>query len=200
MTETSTRSRRRRNVIGNSPNRDEYTELMRHWSDQAIEQYAWHRYGEDIPRATIGAYRRKHGIERANTGYNPADKYASADGIPDVLGGINDLLNLQRDRIRIDHKHEISRDALNPKLRNEIALMNQLLGTAKATMQDLGLLPKSSEKLEIKSGPMTPVPEAGTPRLKSLEDITGDADAARLLARQLDSSIPNVIPIRTEAG
>lgn len=177
----SPRSRRRRNVIGSSPNRDEYVRLMRAgWSSIALERYAAFRYGEDIPNQTFRAYRKRQKIERENPKFK-----VDVDEVVDVIGLRADMIRLQVDRIGIDYKHEQAMGKLFGTLRNEISLLDGLLDSHKRDLQDVGLMPKSPDELKVTAGPSA---QSGAPKHLTLGQMLGieatrqvEADVAKVL-------------------
>jgi hypothetical protein len=126
------RSRRRRNVFGASPNRDEYVRLIENgWSSLAVERYASHRHGEDIPSSTIRTWCLKHEVKKPP---KPTFTGVDPERVVDVMGLRAQLIQLQAARIQNDVRLEIGDGAGSPGMgklfnttRGEIALLNQLL-------------------------------------------------------------------------
>lgn len=138
------RSRRRRNVVGGSPHREEYVRLMRGgWSSLSLERYAQHRYGEDIPSSTFRSYKARAKIESVS-------KFGGdADAQVDVLAARSDLIRLQQERIGIDLQHERSMGKLFGTTKGEIELLSRLLSEHKGDLQDVGVMPKAGDVLEL---------------------------------------------------
>ena len=181
--DVGTRSRKRRNVIGNSPNRDEYVRLMSAgWSSYSLEKYAWHRYGEDIPDRTFRLYKSKHQIKA------PADplKEISLDDIPDVTMERVRILQLQKGRIGIDVAHETAMNKLFGTTGREIELYSKLLTELRSDLQEVGLLPRPGQENRI--------PEAAkdnSPSARSLGEVFGTDDTAEAeLAKVLHMHLP----------
>jgi hypothetical protein len=178
----SARSRRRRNVFGGSAQRDEYVRLYEGgWTSAAIEAYAWHRYGEDIPASTIRTWCTKHQVQRTAEVLKLRNQPADPDRTLDIAGLRAQLIQLQAARILIDAEHERSMTKLFGSTRGEIALLNDLLTAHKGDLQDMGLMGKAGEKLTVhrQDGPE---PERA-PRERSLQEAFGlppDADATEL--------------------
>lgn len=175
--------KRRRNVIASSPNRAEYESLLRAgWSTYALERYALHRFGERIDQTTFVRYRKKLGIEAPAS---PWEGVKSEERV-DVLRLRNDLIQLQMARIAIDHKHEEQMGKLFGSTKGEIQVLDQLLSSMKTDLQDVGLLPKAGDKLEISA------PKAEeAPRHQSLADVFGaDPEKVIELARWVHTNRP----------
>lgn len=184
-------------MVGSSSNRDEYVRLMEAgWSSLALERYAAYRYGEDIPSKTLREYRLKHGIERKVKPFERVD----ADQVVDVVGARAELIRLQQARISIDWTHEQAMSKLFTSSRAEIALLSVLLSDHKADLQDLGVMPKAGEKVEIIATPSA----TEIPRALTLGALFGmpDADHAAVagLARSLHLATKNGSKVGQEAG
>ena len=159
-------------MVGSSPNRDEYVRLMQAgWSSLTLERYAAYRYGEDIPSKTLREYRAKNEIV---VEVKPFDR-VSADQTVDVVGARAELIRLQQARIAIDWEHEQNMSKLFTGNRAEILLLSQLLSDHKGDLQDLGIMPKAGEKIEI-SGPSKATAEQA-PRALTLGALFGSPDA-----------------------
>lgn len=176
------RKRGRRNVIGNSPNRDVYVRLMEGgWSSLSLERFASHRYAEDIPASTFRTYKSRSSIVTDVSRYGDI---VDPEKMIDVLRTRSELVQLQMERIRIDHEHEKSMSKLFGSTSREIDLLAKLLDQTKADQQDVGLFPKLGESVTItaKQGP-----SAGeAPKHRSLAEALGAApESGRELAKVL---------------
>ena len=164
------RTRRRRNVVGNSAHVEEYRRLMEAgWSSFALERYAIHRYGEDIPASTFRSYKSRAKIAV------PAHKFGDVvtpDNLTDIVGMRATLIQMQLARIGIDFEHEESMKKLFSGTGREIKLLDELLGSYKQDLQDLGAFPKAGELLRIQSESSGPS-AAEAPKAKSLADALG---------------------------
>lgn len=177
------RSRRRRNVVGASPHRDEYVALMKAgWSSLALERYAAYRYGEDVPARTFREYRTKMKIEAKVSPFEKVDP----DQVLDVVGARAELIRLQQLRIATDWKHEQSMGKLFGSTRAEVQTLNALLDAHRADLQALGVMPVAGEKIEI-STPERPS-ASNSPRAQTLgallgmgEDPAAQAEMAKVL-------------------
>lgn len=185
------RSRRRRNVIGSSPNRDEYVRMLKAgWSSLALEKYAAFRYGEDIPANTFRYYRKR--LKQDDPNAIVEYKEVKTDQMIDVIGERAQLLALQKKRITIDFEHETNMAKLFSSLGKEIDLYNRLLDSHKADLQDLGLLPKTTEQIEMTMNDAAKAPAA--PRHRTLAEALGvDLDTEHGI--DLAQSLANVIPL-----
>lgn len=196
MTEPTTgRSRRRRNVFGGSPRRNEYVALIEAgWSSLAVERYAYHRYGEDIPASTIRSYCNKHAITvRGERPFNLA--HVERDTPVDVLGTRAELIHLQVARLRVDFAREQAEGKLLPTTRLEVLALNTMLTDHKADLQDAGVMAKLGQEIKL-SGP-APEP-VGLPRARSLAEAFGVDPADEVaIARQLHLSL---VPAQAQAG
>lgn len=168
-------------MIGGSPHRDEYVRLMEAgWSSMALERYARHRYGEDVPAATFRTYKRRAKIV---TDVSKFGEIVDPEKMIDVLRTRSELVQLQMERIRIDHDHERTMGKLFGSTSREIDLLAKLLDQSKADQQDLGLFPKAGETLHVD----LPRPSGETaPRHRSLAEALGieetqQADVAKVL-------------------
>lgn len=193
------RSHRRRNVVGSSPNRDEYIRLLEAgWSSLTLERYAAYRYGEDIPAKTIRDYRAKKGIVVA---VKPFDR-VTADQTVDVVGARAELIRLQQARIAIDWAHEQKMSKLFTGNRAEILLLSTLLSDHKGDLQDLGLMPKAGEKVEF-TIPAKPSVE-DVPRALTLGALFGAPDADPIavagMGRALHLATKAGVAVRQEAS
>lgn len=192
---TNVRSRRRRNVIGGSPHRDEYVRLMENgWSSLAIERYAFHRYGEEIPASTVRSYRKRSKIEVKKSPWVEILKDAP-EGALDVLSIRAEMITMQRARIAIDAKHEQDMTKLFGTTRGEMAELGRMLDAYKDDLQDLGLMPKAGQSLEVTGGggsPLIPATPDGVvaPKAKSLGELLGttDPEVERQMARVIHMS------------
>jgi hypothetical protein len=167
------RSRRRRSVIVSSAQREEYVRLMESgWSSMALERYAYHRYGEDIPASTFRAYKAKRGIKVEVSVMRGRD--IDPDRTHDVVATRQELIALQMARIGIDAQHERDMKKLFGTTRGEISLLSMLLDAAKGDLQDLGLFPKAGETITVKGD--GPDPES-IPKARTLAEAMGDGTA-----------------------
>lgn len=178
----------RRNVVGSSPHRDDYVRLMEAgWSCVSLERYAALRYGEDIPERTFRLYRQRAKVQRKN---DALDSYADVESL-DVVTERAKLIQLQKARIAVDVDLEIGETRGMNKLlsttKEEIRLLSTLLTEHKADLQDLGLMPKSGDKVEVSypDGPRAPA-EGDFGRARSLAELLGadpaaEADLAKVL-------------------
>jgi hypothetical protein len=182
------RSRRRRNVIGSSPHRDEYVRLLKAgWSSLALERYAAFRYGEDIPAQTFRGYRAR--LKKQGEQVEPYKK-VEVDQTIDVIGERANLIRLQRERIKIDWEHEQSMKKLFSSLSREITVLNSLLDSHKADLQDVGVLPKSPDEIRVTTRQEQ---QAQAPRWMTLGEIVGGLD--KETEADLARSLHNVIPL-----
>lgn len=174
----TTRSRRRRNVIGQSMHRDEYVRLMKAgWSSATLERYAAWRCGEDIPASTFREYKKKLKLDVQTSRLLNAS--FDTDAIPDVLAKRQELIALQTDRIAIDAAHERSMTKLFASTRSEIALLNNLLTDLRHDLESAGIL--GAERV-------AGVPEEELPRARTLAEVfSGDE---RELAKVLHMVLP----------
>lgn len=185
------RSRRRRNVIGSSPNRDEYVRMLKAgWSSLALEKYAAFRYGEDIPANTFRYYRKRLKEDDPNA----IVKYqeVKTDQMVDVIGERAQLLELQKRRIGLDWEHEKNMSKLFSSMGREIDLYNRLLDSHKADLQDLGLLPKTAEQIQMTMTGAADAPAA--PKHKTLADAIG-ADLNEDGVLDIAQTLANVIQL-----
>lgn len=142
--DASTRSRKRKNVIGSSPNREEYDRLLQNgWSSIAVSRFALFRHGEDIPDRTIRLYRKRKGWDVLKSDMQGKD--VDPDVIIDILAERSELIRLQKNRIGIDTAHERTMNKLFSGTRHEVLALSQLIDRAKEDMQDFGLFPKLGE-------------------------------------------------------
>lgn len=143
------------------------------WTSKAIERYAWHRYGEEIPDSTIRTYKAKHGIERKTpTMFTSVDP----DEVIDTLGMRQELIRLQASRIQIDTAHETNMRKLFSSSRAEIALLNSLLSDHKADLQDLGLFPRLGMEMTVHGGVPAEAPDL--PKARTLGEALGNPAAS----------------------
>lgn len=173
------RGRRRKNVVGNSPNREEYVRLMKAgWTSIALERYAMYRYGEDVPASTIRTYRNRLGIKIEPTF---SVERVDPEAMIDPLRSRAELIQLQQARIRIDVKHEQDMGKLFGSTKAEIRELANLLTEHKSDLQDMGLFPKAGEKLEI-----THPDQVGSgslvPRMQTLGELFGTDDDAQVIS------------------
>ena len=160
-TEKPQRSRRRRNVIGQSMHRDEYVRLMKAgWSSASLERYAAWRNGEDIPASTFRTYKKrlKLDVQRSRV----LDASFDTDALPDVLTKRLELIELQTQRLAIDAQHERDMRKLFGTTKNEIALLNTLLNEMRQDLADVGMLGENKTE---------PEPEIDLPKHKTLGDV-----------------------------
>ena len=184
----SSRSRSRRNVIRNSPNRKEYERLIQAgWSSISLERYAAFRYGEDIPNQTFRSYRAKMDVQRENKDFK-----VDVDETVDIMGLRADLIRLQAERIGIDYRLEKSMGKLFGSLRPEIDLLDSLLDSHKRDLQDVGIMPKSPEQITVSSGPSP----AEAPTHTSLAQLLGATDASE----QVEADIAKVLHLNAKAA
>lgn len=208
------RSKRRRNVIRNSPNRGEYELLIDEgWSSIGLSRYALYRYGEDIPDRTFRAYRAKLGKsmkDRPDTMRHPL--HVDLDTLPDVVRERMGIYLLQKQRVIEESQREENRGTMARDLRVEIRFMAEMLDQVKQDMQDLGLFPKTGQRLEIAGQVLHPrysQPQVDdgrnryTPAATSLGQLlgAGSTQAQELeLARVLHQMMPAVErPVLAEA-
>lgn len=188
QTPGSRRSRRRRSVIGGSPHRDEYVRLMENgWSSLAIERYAWHRYGEDVPASTVRSYKARHSIVAKQVFED-----VPVDDALDVVSGRAELIRLQQSRIRMDVKLEQGMNKLFSTTRAEIELLARLLTEHKVDLQDLGLLPKAGLTVGVQTQDPGPS-RADAPRARTLAEAIGGAvtpEVERQIARVIHLAVP----------
>ena len=182
------RSRGRKNVVASSPHREDYDRLMRAgWSSLALERYAAYRYGEDIPASTFRAYKSR---KKVSAQVSPPKKWEGVEGdvAVDVLETRAQLIDLQRQRIAIDWEHEKSMKKLFGSTRGEIEVLSRLLSEHKADLQDVGIMPKAGEKIEVTNRNAGPTAEEA-PRAQSLADLIGASPESEMaLARVLHMS------------
>jgi len=173
-------------VVASSPHRDEYVRLLEAgWSSLALERYALHRYREDIPASTFRAYKAKKKIVVKGSGLG-----ADPEQMVDILAQRADLIRMQRERIDIDLTHERNMGKLFSTTRSEIQLLDTLLNSHKADLQDVGVMPREGESLTIN----VPQPSAeAAPRAKSLGEAFGvepgqESELARVLHLRMVAS------------
>ena len=184
------RPRRRRNVIGGSPHRDEYIGMMRAgWTSVSIERYAAHRYGETIPAATVRSYKSRKGIESQTVSRFGTH---SPDELVDVVAVRRQLIELQTERIRIDWAHEQSMNKLFGANRAEIALLNDLLDDHRADLQALGLFPIAGQEITVRTGVAAEAPEL--PKHRSLADAIGNEGMTAEMAMQAARFVHRALP------
>ena len=189
---TNRRSRARRNVIGGSPHRDEYVRMLENGvSSTTLERYAFHRYGEEIPASTFRTYRRRSKIEVKKSPWAEILKEAP-EGVLDVLSLRAEMITMQRARIMIDAKHEQDMTKLFGTTRGEMAELGRMLDAYKGDLQDLGLMPKAGQSLEVTGSggaPLIAAPVEGVaaPKARTLGDLLGvsDPEVERQMARTL---------------
>lgn len=198
------RKKRRQNVIGNSPHREEYVRLMKAgWSSVALERYALVRWGEQIPASTFRSYRSTHKRrwDVSTSTFNAAAEDAANVLDPDVLLDIMheraELIRLQKARIAIDVKHERQMSKLFNSTAREIELLSRLLDQSKADLQDLGLFPKAGLTVDINAqiGGLQPDlddPGVRSPQAATLGQVLGMADEASQM--QLARALHDVLP------
>jgi hypothetical protein len=208
----STRGRNRKNVIASSPHKNEYKKLLTAgWSSLAVERYAMFRYGEDIPAATIRAYRKSMRLQVTKSPLRPA-KDVDPEQVIDVVLEQGELIRLQQARIAIDVKHEESMSKLFGGTRMEIRELSTLLKEYKETLQDLGLHPVRGVKLDL-TGRMHPGEQPGppddgrtrfAPKVRTLGQLfeggTVSPEQEIQLARMLHDVIPQVEEETLDAG
>lgn len=191
----SGRSRGRRNVIGRSPHRDEYVRLLEAgWSSLALERYAAFRYGEEIPASTIRTFKQRKKIVVKVSPFKSID----ADQVVDVIGDRAELIRLQQARIAIDVEHEQQMKKLFSTTRGEIATLNALLDAHKADLQDIGVLPRAGQKIEIDDRRGPTAEEA--PRAATLGALLGAPDADPEVQSQLARVIWMATKGKRDAG
>lgn len=145
--------KKRPNLIGNSPNRAVYYELMQAgWSSTSLSFYADHRFGERIAASTFRSYRAKRGWparstpamirdsvnERLPPGF---DAQRDHDTIPDVFHERSELVRLQKLRVALAVADEIRSGELAQTTRLEIQTLSKLISEVQADLQLMGLLP-----------------------------------------------------------
>lgn len=185
------RSRARRNVIGRSPNREEYERLLvGGWSSFALERYAAHRYGEEIPASTFRAYKARKGLAAE---VSTLAKNADTDSMIDVIALRADMIRLQQSRIAIDVQHEQQMTKLFGSTKGEIALLDAMLSSHKADLQDLGLMPKAGDMLTIRTP--GPTPESA-PRKRTLADLLGQPE----MTTEQGIEVAKVLHLVSKAG
>lgn len=190
----TSRSRRRRNVVGSSPHREEYVRLMKAgWTAMALERYAGFRFGEDIPSRTFRQYRQRHKIEPE---VEHLQEWRQVEAL-DVVSERATLIQMQKARIDVEVGLEIGAQRGMNKLlsttRHEIFLLSALLDQHKADLQDLGLMPKAGEQIEITT-PAQAI-QGVVPKAQSLGALIGlepgsdgEAQLARVLHMQAKKS------------
>jgi hypothetical protein len=136
------------------------------WSSAAIEAYAQWRFHEDVPASTVRTYRKKHSHESKEPTWVGVDPEATID----VMGERAMLIQLQKQRIAIDAKHETDMSKLFGSTRAEIQALSSLLDAHKGDLQDLGLFPKAGETLTVREG--LPAQEM-VPRSRTLGEALG---------------------------
>lgn len=184
----SGRSRGRRNVIGASPHREDYERLIRNgWDSLSLERYASYRYGEDIPASTFRTYKSRKKMSSQVKAPEGAWGQIEVEGLPDVLKIRAEMIELQRRRIAVDWTHEQSMSKLFGSTKGELAALGQMLDAMKADLQDVGIMSKAGEKIEVTQGMGLPSAEAGAPRQLSLGALIGsdDPEAVHQMARVL---------------
>lgn len=135
---TRERSRRRRNVIGQSMHRDEYVRLMKAgWSSASLERYAAWRNGEDIPASTFRTYKKRLQLDVQKS--RVLDGQFDTDALPDVLTKRLELIELQTQRLAIDAQHERDMRKLFGSTKSEIALLNTLLNEMRQDLVNVGM-------------------------------------------------------------
>jgi len=142
----------------------------------ALERYAAYRYGEDVPASTIRSFKQRKKIVSQRV--DPEEmwpKVQSGDVLPDVIGLRAQMIELQRKRIAIDWGHEQSMNKLFGSTKGEIAELGRLLDALKGDLQDVGVMGKAGEKIEVSGRVEGPTPEQA-PLAKTLGDLLGTAD------------------------
>jgi hypothetical protein len=194
--------KRRRNVIGNSPHRDDYIRLMKDgWSSVALERYALWRYQEQIPASTFRTYRssknRDWNVSTStfNASRQNAEHALDPDVLLDLLHERAELIRLQKARIAIDHEHEVAMRKLFGSTAREIEVLDKLLQASKGDLQDLGLFPKAGETVQINARVGALSPDVDDPQNRSrptLASVLAMADPAHALqvARALHEALP----------
>jgi hypothetical protein len=162
------------------------------WSSFAMERYAWHRFGEDVPASTFRAFKAKQHIVARSDRFSQTDP----DSLVDVVAARADLIRLQQARVAIDWGHEQKMMKLFSNNRSEIALLAQLLTEHRVDLQDLGLLPKAGEMLEIRASQ----PPEELPRHRSLAEALGQPGVAEETERQLARVLHLAVPPQTGSG
>lgn len=137
----------------------------------ALERYAAHRFGEDIPASTIRDYCGKHGISsKVAHRFNGVEP----DEAVDIIGARADLIGLQIARIQLDWKREQDRGKLLKGTSTEISTLNRILTQHRMDLQAVGLMPVAGQKIELSGVPTEA--EVGAPKHRSLgEALGGDA-------------------------
>lgn len=168
--------KKRPNLIGNSPNRAVYYELMQAgWSSTSLSFYADHRFGERIAASTFRSYRAKRGWPARSTPAmirDPANERLPAgfdaqrdhDTIPDVFHERSELVRLQKLRVALAVQEEIQSGELAPNTRLEIQTLSKLITEVQADLQLMGLLPSLTADSDQDVGVVRDAPqvEAGT--------------------------------------
>jgi hypothetical protein len=162
------------------------------WSSFALERYAWHRFGEDIPASTFRSFKAKSGIVARGDRFSASDP----DALVDVVSARADLIRLQQARVAIDWEHERAMKKLFSNNRAEIALLGALLTEHRVDLQDLGLLPKAGEMLEVRALKGS----EELPRHRSLADALGEAGVSEATERQLARVLHMAVPPLAVAG
>lgn len=155
------------------------------WSSVALERYASHRFGEDIPSSTFRSYKRRAHIEIETS--KLLGKEIDPDKTADVVATRQELIALQLDRIGIDAKHERDMSKLFSSTGREIELLSKLLDSAKADLQDLGVFPVAAQEMHVTSGPGP----ADAPKYASLGDVISDPSRSEEMAKVLHMVLPN---------
>lgn len=196
---TATRSRRRRNVIGGSPHREEYVRLIgAGWSSFALERYAQHRFGEEIPASTFRSYKNRSKIKVEESPWKAIVDGIQKDGAVDVLAVRSEMITLQRARIAIDAQHEADMKKLFSTTRGEMAELGRMLDAYMGDLQALGVMPSPKGGLVVEAGPSIRPPQAGDatpdgqslPKAKTLGELLGtqDPEIERQMAKVLHLS------------
>lgn len=155
------RSRRRRNVIGGSPHRDEYVRLMKAgWSSATLERYAAWRNGEDIPASTFRQYKKRQKLDVQTS--RLLNSSFDTDAIPDVLTKRQELIALQTERLAIDAQHERDMRKLFGTTKAEIAMLNTLLNEMRQDLVDAGVMGENRAES---------IPEVDLPMHRTLGDV-----------------------------
>lgn len=171
------RSKRRRNVVGSSPHRDEYVRLIKAgWSSISLERYAAFRFGEDIPSRTFRAYKSRLKLDQVDE-KKTLEQFATTEA-HDVLQKRAALISLQEQRVVIDTSLELGMNKLLSTTREEIRLLHSMLGDHLADLQTLGVMPKEAQHVQVTATGGAEPEGAGIPAHRSLAEIFGADPAA----------------------
>lgn len=146
------------NGITTSPHRKEYERLLKAgWTAPTLSRFAAHRYGEKISPEAIRKYRSRHRIDPPKQSWGTAP-----DDTVDVFGTRASLIRLQLSRIAIDAEHERNMKKLFASTRAEIDTLNRLIESHKQDLQDMGMLPKTPEDVQITHKQAQDAPKAAS--------------------------------------